>query len=83
MAVAIALLERGMAIAIVGGTLVAVLEDLVGLGDFLELVLAGRVARILVRVPFHRELAEGRLQAGFVDRTFDFQCLIIAGLRHG
>ena len=34
-----ALLERGMAVAVIGGALVAILQDLVGLVDFLELVL--------------------------------------------
>ena len=29
------------------------------------------------------ELAECRLQSGFVDGAFDFQRLVIAGLRHG
>src|SRR5262249_14838861 len=66
----------------IGSTLVAVLQDFVGFADFLELVLTGGITRILVRMPFHRELAESRLQAGFIDTAFDFQRLVIAGLRH-
>ena len=43
---AAALLEGGMAEAVIGGALVAVLEDLVGLVDFLEAMLAFAVAGI-------------------------------------
>jgi len=50
-----------MAEAVIGGALVAVFEDFVGFVDFLETDLAGGIARILVRVPFHRKLAEGAL----------------------
>ena len=59
---AAALLEGGMAETVIGGALVAVLEHLIGLVDFLELVLALGVARIAVRVMLHRELAEGGLE---------------------
>ncbi len=56
-----AVFEGGMAEAIIGRTLVRVLEDLVRLVDFLEAELAALVARIAVRMPLHRELAEGGL----------------------
>ena len=69
-----------MAEAVIGGALVAVLQDLIGLVDFLELDFAGGIARILVRMPFHRELAEGRLQLGIVGGPFDFQGFVIAAL---
>src|SRR5690606_34012225 len=39
-----------------------VLEALIGLVDFLELVLAGVVARIAVGMELHGELAEGALE---------------------
>ena len=65
-AAAAALLEGGVAVAVIGGALVAVLEDLVGLVDFLEFVLAVLVAGIAVGMPFHRELAEGGLQVAVV-----------------
>src|SRR6185503_13291727 len=49
-ATAHALLEGGMAVAVIGGALLAVLEDFVGFVDFLELHFTGGVARILVRM---------------------------------
>ena len=58
-AVAAALLERGMAVAVIGRALVGVLQDLVGLVDFLEAVLGIVVARIAIRMRLHRQLAEG------------------------
>ena len=57
-----ALLEGGMAVAVVGGALVAVLEDVIGLVDFFEPVLAVFVAGIAVGMVLHRELAESSLQ---------------------
>src|SRR5206468_4474319 len=65
-----ALLERGMSEAIIGGALLAVLENLVGLVDFLEADFALGIAGILVRMPLHRELAEGRLQPVIVGGAF-------------
>ena len=56
-----AVLERGMAIAIIGGALVRVLQDLVGFVDFLEAVLGVLVARIAIRMAHHRLLAESGL----------------------
>ena len=79
-AAAHALLERGMAEAVIGGALVAVLQDFIGFVDFLELDFAGGIARILVRMPFHRELAERRLELGIVRGPFDFQGFVIAAL---
>ena len=81
-AAAVALLEGGMAVAVIGGALVAVLEDLVGLVDLLELVLAVLVAGIAVGMPFHRELAEGRLQVAVGGGALDLQDLVVAALRH-
>ncbi len=80
---AAALLERRMAEAVIGGALVAVLEDLIGLVDFLEPDLALGIAGILVRMPLHRELAERCLELGFVRVAFDFEGFVIAALgRH-
>src|SRR5690606_18564674 len=59
---AAAVLERGVAEAVVGGPLLRVLEALIGLVDFLELVLAGFVAGVAVGVELHGELAERALQ---------------------
>src|SRR5689334_20662342 len=50
---AAALLEGGVAEAVIGGALVAVLEDLIGLVDFLEPDLALGIAGIFVRMPLH------------------------------
>ncbi|MGY4300594.1 hypothetical protein ACVWXN_008689 [Bradyrhizobium sp. i1.4.4] len=77
---AAALLEGRMAEAIIGRALVLVLEDLVGLVDFLELDFAGVVPGVAVRVEFHRKLAEGRFQDGIVGSAFDFERFVIAAL---
>src|SRR5882672_10715852 len=69
-----------MAEPVIGGALVAVLEDFVGFVDFLETDFAGGVARILVRMPLHRELAERRLEFGLVRGPLDFKGFIIAAL---
>src|SRR4029077_14953626 len=53
-----AVLEGGVAVAIIGGALVGVLEDLVGFVDFLEAVLGVLVAGIAIRMAHHRLLAE-------------------------
>ena len=63
-AAARALLEGGMAEAVIGGALLAVLQDVVGLVDFLEAVLAVLVAGIAVGVILHGELAERGLELG-------------------
>src|SRR5215213_5658759 len=65
---------------VIGRALVAVLEDFVGLVDFLESHLAGGVARILVRVPFHRKLAKRRLEFRFVRIAVDFKSFVVAAL---
>src|SRR5512146_2210996 len=75
-----ALFERGMAKAVIGGALVAVLQDLVGFVDLLEADLARRIARILVRVPFHRQLAEGGLEFGIIRVAVDFKGFVVAAL---
>ncbi len=74
------LLEGGMAEPVIGGALVAVLQDFVGFVDFLELDFAGGIARILVRMPFHRELAERRLELAVVRGPLNLQGLVIAAL---
>ena len=55
-----AVLEGGMAEPVIGGALLRVLQRLVGFVDFLELVLAGVIARIAVGMELHGELAESR-----------------------
>src|SRR6516225_6429470 len=77
------MLKGGMAITVVGGALIPVLQNLVGFVDFLELEFAGLVARIAVGVPLHRQLAKGRLEPVFVRVPIDFQSFVVAALgRH-
>src|SRR5260370_13912283 len=68
---------------VIGGALVAVFENFVGFVDFLEAHFAGGVARILVGVPFHRELAERRLETGLIRIAVDFKGLVVAALGGG
>ena len=56
-----ALLERGMAETVIGGALVGVLQDLIGLAEFLEFVLGRVVAGIAVGMMFLGERAIGDL----------------------
>ena len=79
---AAALLEGGMAEAIIGGTLLRIGEALIGLVDFLELDLAGRVAGIAVGMELHRGFAEGRFQFDFGARPRDAERFVIAVLAH-
>src|ERR1700733_10342860 len=69
-----------MAEPVIGGALVAVLQDFVGFVDFLEADFARGIARILVRMPFHRKLAEGSLEPGLVRGAFDFKGFVVAAL---
>ena len=50
-------LERGMPEPVVGRALVRIDEDVVSVGDFLEMLLCLRVVRVAVRVVFHGQLA--------------------------
>src|SRR4030081_1052836 len=69
-----------MAEPVIGGALVAVFEDFVGFVDFLEADFAAGIARILVGVPFHRELAERRLETGLIRIPVDFKGFVVAAL---
>jgi hypothetical protein len=72
-----------VAVAVVGGALIAVFEDFVGFVDLFELDLALRIARIAVRVPFHRELAERAFQRRIVGVALDFEGFVVATLGSG
>src|ERR1700736_5799944 len=65
---------------VIGGALVAVFENFVGFVDFLEADFAGGIARILVGVPFHRELAERRLETGLIRVAVDLESFVVAAL---
>src|SRR5579872_4666644 len=77
---ATAMLEGGMAEAVIGSALFAVFQDFVGFVDFFESEFAGGISRILVRMPFHRELAKGRLEFRFVCVSVDFKGFVITAL---
>ena len=77
-----ALLEGGMAEAVIGGALLGVLEDLVGLVDFLEVVLAVLVAGIAIGMPLHRQLAEGGLELAVARGALDLENFVVAALGH-
>ena len=70
-AAAHAVLECGMAETVIGGALVRVLEDLVGLVDFLEAMLGVLIAGIAVRMTLHRQLAEGGFDVGIARGALD------------
>jgi len=68
--------------AVIGGALVAVLEDLVGFVEFLEAVFRLVISRILIRVKLHGELAVGGLQIGVAGAALNAKNLIIVALGH-
>ena len=77
------MLERGVTETIIGGAFIAILQDFVGLVDFLEAYLAGGVARISVRMPFHGQFTKGRLELGFVRVPIDLKGFVVTALgRH-
>src|SRR5690606_33683845 len=61
-----AILEGGVAEAVIGGALLGVLQRVVGLVDFLEFVLRVGVPGIAVGMIFHRQLAIGPLEGRLV-----------------
>src|SRR5690606_650992 len=70
-----AMLERGMAMGVIGTALARVGQDLVGLLAFLERGFRGGVPRVAVRVVLHRAAAIGLLQllvAGGAGHAADF-----------
>src|SRR6516162_1597006 len=71
-----------MAEAVIGSALFRILEDLVGLVDFLEAMLAAGIAGIAVRMPLHRELAERRFELAVGGTALDFEDFVIAALGH-
>ena len=77
-----ALLERGVAIAVVGRALLRVREMLIGLVELLEAGLGLLVAGMPVGVALHRRLAEGGLQLGVGRGLGDAQSLVKVALGH-
>ena len=68
---AAAMLEGGVAEAVIGRAFVGILEDLVGFVDFLEPVLGILVAGMTIRMALHRLLAEGGLDIAVAGGAFD------------
>ena len=77
-----ALLEGGMAEAVIGGALVLVGEGLIGLVDFLELDLGLLVARVAVGMMLHGRLAEGRFQLRFRTGAGHAEEFVVISLGH-
>jgi hypothetical protein len=77
-----ALLERGMAEAVIGGALVAVLEHFIGFVEFAEFMLAFGVARIAIGMMLHRQLAECTLELDLGAGARDAQNFVIVALGH-
>lgn len=69
-----------MAVAIVGGPLLIVVEDVVSFAYFLELILSGLVIRVLVGVILHREFAIGLLEIVRGGVPGDAEDLVIVAL---
>src|SRR5690349_4855517 len=68
--------------AIVMGALVGIRQDGVRLVDFLEPLLRGLVAGILVRVILHRQLPVGLLELGVACARRDAEHLVVVARRH-
>ena len=69
--------ESVMAEAVVGRALLIVLEDFIGLVDFLEARLGLGIARVAVRMILHGQLAIGRLQRAGIGVAADAQSFVI------
>jgi hypothetical protein len=67
---------------VIGGALVAILENIVRLVDFLETVLAILVTRIPVRVMLHGEFAERRLELGLGRGAGHAENFVVVALGH-
>jgi hypothetical protein len=63
--------------AVVGGALVGVAQDPVGLVDFLELVLRDGVIRIAVRMILHGQLSVGLLEGRLASVAIYAQGVVI------
>src|SRR5262249_16305511 len=65
-----------------GATLMGILEDLIGLVDFLKAMLGLIVARIAIRMEFHGKLAVSGLQISIVGIAMHAKDLVIIALGH-
>ncbi len=72
--------DAGVTVAVVGGALVGVGENLVGLAALLELLLGLGIVRVAVGVELHGELAIRGLDLAVGGGAFDTQDLVVVGL---
>src|SRR5262249_37324176 len=79
-AIAHALLEGGVAEAIISSALVGILENFVGLVDLFEALLTGGITSVAIGMPLHRELAEGGLDVGVASGALDLEDLVVTAL---
>ena len=77
-----AVLERGMAEAIIGRALLRILQAIVSLTDRLEPCFGIGASGIAVRMALHRRLAEGRFQLDLRDGALNAQDFVEVALRH-
>ena len=70
-----------MAKAVIGGAFLRIRQHRIGFVDFLEPALGLFAPAITVGVMFHRQLAESRLQLGFITGAFNAENFIIVA--HG
>src|SRR5208282_3156054 len=75
-------LKGGMAEAVVRGTLLRVLEDVVSLVDVLEFLLGNLVTWIAIRMKLHGELAVGLLEVLRADAFCDTECFVKIAFGH-
>ena len=76
------MLERGMAVAVVRGALLAVGEMLVSFVELFEARFGLMVARMAVGMALHRRLAKGRLQIRVAGGPFDPEDFVEIALGH-
>jgi len=74
--------EGSVAETVIGGALVAVLEDIVGLVYFLEAVFAILVTRIAIGVMLHGKLAKRRLELDLGGGASNTQDFVVVALGH-
>ena len=79
---AAALLEGGVAVAVIRGALVGIHEDVICLAELLEFFLRPLVAGIFVRMEFDRELAIRPLDFVRLGGAFDEENFVIVPLGH-
>ncbi len=76
-------IDSRVAITVIGGTLLAIGQHLIGLVQFLEAGLSLLVTGIAVRMVLHRLLAKGTFEVGIRRSLSDAQNLVIVALGHG